>query len=83
MLFSDIAHRNLPAFAVGDCDPEEALAQEDAFSMVPKSAMPEVWEECFGLIKPVVDCYVVLGAATESSGTVFRVLHWVSHGYTS
>jgi hypothetical protein len=83
MLFPDIAHRNLPAFAVGDCDPEEAFAQEDAFSMVPKSAMPKVWEEGFGLVKPVVDRKVILGPASESSGAVFGVLHWVSHGYTS
>ncbi len=29
MLFSDVAHRHLFAFAVGDCDTEDAFAQED------------------------------------------------------
>jgi hypothetical protein len=50
--------------------------------MVPESPMPEVWEESFGLIKPVVDCTIVLGFAAESSSAVFRVFDWVGHGYT-
>jgi hypothetical protein len=83
VLFSDVTYRNPCAFAVGDRNTEDALAQEDAFSMVPKSAMPEVWEEGFGLIKPVVDWKVILGASAESPGTTFCVLHWVGHGYTS
>jgi hypothetical protein len=33
LLFPDIAHWYLAAFAVGDRDTEDALAQEDAFSI--------------------------------------------------
>jgi hypothetical protein len=80
MLFRDIAHWNLPAFAVGNHDTEDTFTQENAFGMVPKSAVAEVWEEGFGLVKPVVDRKVILGPACESSGTAFGVLHWVSHG---
>jgi hypothetical protein len=29
MLFPDVPHWNLLAFAVGDCDTEDALTQED------------------------------------------------------
>ena len=53
MLFPDVAHRHLFAFAVGDGHTEDALAQEDSLGMVAKSAMPEVWEEGFGLINYV------------------------------
>jgi hypothetical protein len=83
MLFSDVTHRNLLAFAVGDRGTEDALAQENAFGMVAKSAMPEISHKSFGLIKPVVDREVVLGLAAEFSGTAFCMLHWVRHGYTS
>jgi hypothetical protein len=79
MLFSDVAHRNLFAFAVGDCDTEDALPQEDSLGVVSKSAMPEIRNESFRLIKPVVDRQVVLSFAAESSGTAFSVLHWVGH----
>jgi len=51
--------------------------------MVPKSAMPEVWEEGFGLIKPVVDWQVVLKIAAEFLGAAFCVFPRGSHGYTS
>jgi hypothetical protein len=48
MLLADVAHRNWSAFTVGDGDTKgdtkDALAQEDSLGMVPKSAMPEVWE---------------------------------------
>jgi hypothetical protein len=73
----------LSTFAVEDGHPEEALAEENSLGMVPESPMPEVWEESFGLIKPVVDCTIVLGFAAESSSAVFRVFEWVGHGYTS
>jgi hypothetical protein len=53
MLFSDVAHRHLLAFAVGDGDTEDALAQENSLRMVPQSAMPEIREEGFGLINYV------------------------------
>jgi hypothetical protein len=68
------------AFAVGDCDPEEALAEENSFGVVPKSAMPEISHEGRRLIKPGVDWKVILGAAAESPGTAFCVPHWVGHG---
>jgi hypothetical protein len=48
MLFPDIAHWNLPAVAVGDCGPEDALAQEDSLGMVPKSVLVESLGEGFG-----------------------------------
>jgi hypothetical protein len=80
MLLPDIAHWNSLAFAVGDRDSEDALAQEDSLSMVPKRAMPEVCEEGFGLIKPVVDWQVVLGFAAESPSATFCVLQGVGHG---
>jgi hypothetical protein len=83
MLFSDVTHWHLLAFAVGDRDTEDALAQENAFGMVAKSAMPEIGHERLRLIKPVVDRKVILGAAAESSGAAFCMLHWVRHGYTS
>jgi hypothetical protein len=75
MLFSDVAHRNLLAFVVGDCDTEDVLAQENAFGMVVKSAMPEISHESLRLIKPVVDLEVILDPAYESSGTAFSVIH--------
>jgi hypothetical protein len=52
MLFPDVTHWNLSAFAVGDRDPEKAFAREDSFGVMPKRAMTEIREECFGLIKP-------------------------------
>src|ERR1700722_5846793 len=79
MLFSDIAHRNLSAFAVGDCDAENPLAQEDSLCVVPKSTMPEISHQSLRLIKPVVDRQIVLGPASESSCTAFCVLYWVGH----
>jgi hypothetical protein len=45
MLFPDIPHRNLPAVTVGDCDAENAFAQEDSLGVVPKSAVSEVCEK--------------------------------------
>jgi hypothetical protein len=83
MLFSDVAHRYGLAFVVHDYDPENVLAQEDSFSMVPKSTMPEIWEEGFGLIKPIVDWQVVLRFAAESPSTALCMLEWMGHGYTS
>jgi len=80
MLFPDVTHKNLLAFAVGDSDTEEALTQENSFSMGAKSTMPEISHESLRLIKPVVDLKVILGPAPESSGTAFSVLHWVGHG---
>jgi hypothetical protein len=73
MLFADVAHRNGSAFAVGDGDTKDVLAQENSFGMVPESAMPEVWEEGFRLIEPVMYRQVILRLAAELSGTVFRV----------
>jgi hypothetical protein len=83
MLFPNVTHRNLLAFAVGDRHTENALTQEDAFGMVPKSTMPEIREEGFGLIKPLMDQQVVLGLPAKFSGAAFGVLQWVGHGYTS
>jgi hypothetical protein len=80
MLFSDIPHRHLFAFAVGDCPTEDALAQENSFCMMPKSAMPEIREVRFGLVKPVMDPDVVLGFAANFSRAAFRVLQWMGHG---
>jgi hypothetical protein len=83
MLFPNVTHRNLLAFAVGDRDTENAFTQEDSLGMVPKSAMAEVRKEGFGLIKPVVNPQVVLGLPAKFSGATFCVLQWVGHGYTS
>lgn len=83
MLLPDIAHWYLPAVAVGDCDPEDALAQEDSFGMVPKSAMSKVWEDGFGLIEPVVDWQVILDFAAKLSSAALCVLQRVGHDYTS
>jgi len=47
--------------------------------MVPKSAMLEIREEGFGLVKPVMDPQVVFRLATTFSGAAFCVLQWVSH----
>jgi hypothetical protein len=66
MLFSDVTHWHFLAFAVGDRGTEDALAKENAFGMVAKSAMPEIGHERLRLIKPVVDRKVILGAAAES-----------------
>jgi len=79
MLFSDVTHRNLLAFAVGDGDTEDALTQEDSFGMVPKSPVPEIREDRFGFVKPAMDPQVVLGLAAKFSGAAFCVLQWVSH----
>jgi hypothetical protein len=79
MLFSDVTHWHLLAFVVGDGRTKDAFTQEDAFSMVPKSPMPEVWEKGFGLIEPAMYSQVVLGLAPKFSGAIFRVLHWVGH----
>jgi len=53
MVFPDVTHRNLFAFAIGDCDTKDALTQENSFRMVSKSAVPEIREEGFGLINYV------------------------------
>jgi hypothetical protein len=45
MLFPDVTHWNLLAFAVGDGDTEDSLAQEDSFGMVPKTAVLEIRKE--------------------------------------
>ena len=80
MPFPDVTHWNLLSFTVGDGDTEDAFAQEDSLGVVPKTAVSEIREEGFGLIKPVVDWQVVLGPAAEFPGAAFRVLHWVCHG---
>jgi len=80
MLFSDVTHRHLFAFAVGDGNAEDALTQEDPLAVVPKIAMPEIREVSFALIKPEVDREVVLSPAAKFSGTAFCVLEWVGHG---
>ena len=80
MLFPDVTHRNLLAFTVSDCDTEDALTQEDSFGMVPKTAVPEIRDEGFRLIKPVVDRQVVLGLAAKFSGAAFRMFKWMRHG---
>jgi hypothetical protein len=59
MLFSDVTHRNLFAFAVGDCYTEDSFAQEESLGMVPKTAVSEFRHEGFRLIKPIVDRQVV------------------------
>jgi hypothetical protein len=80
MLFPDVTHWNLLAFAVSNGDTEDSFAQKDSFRMVPKSAMPEIRKDGFGLVKPAMDPQVVLGLAAEFPGAAFCVLHWVSHG---
>jgi hypothetical protein len=80
MLFPDVTHWNLLSFTVGDGDTEDAFAQEDSLGVVPKTAVSEIREEGFGLIKPVVDWQVVLSSAAEFLGAVFCVPHWVGHG---
>ncbi len=80
MLFSDVAHWHLLAFAVGDGDTEDALTQENSFGVVPKTAVSEIRNESFRLIKPVVDRQIVLGLAAKFSGAAFCVLQWMSHG---
>jgi hypothetical protein len=42
--------------------------------------MPEIREEGFGLIKPVMDLQIVLGLAAKSSGAAFRMFKWMRHG---
>ena len=77
MLVSDVAHRNLFAFAVDDGDTKDALAQENSFGMVPKSAMSEIGKESLGLIKPVMNGQVVIDCAAEFAGAAPSVLQWV------
>jgi hypothetical protein len=80
-----------PIYRTGTClpsllviaTPEDALAQEDSFSRVPKSAMSKVGEEGFGLLKPVVDWQVIVDLAAKFSSAAFCVLPGVSHDYTS
>jgi len=74
MLFSDVTHWHFLAVAVGDRGTEDALAQENAFGVVAKSAMPKIREEGFGLVKPVVDQQVVLGPAAKFYCAAFCVL---------
>jgi len=83
MLFPDVAHGNLFAFAIGDGDAKDSFAQEDSSGMVPKGAMPKIREEGFGLVKPVVDEQVVLGPAAKFSCAAFCMPYWVRHDYTS
>jgi hypothetical protein len=59
---------------------KDVFTQKDAFGMVSKGAMPEVWEEGFSFVKPVVDRKVILGPASEFSSVAFGVLQWVGHG---
>jgi hypothetical protein len=48
--------------------------------MVPKTAVSEIRDEGFRLIKPVMYLQVVLGLSSKFSGAAFCVLQWMSHG---
>lgn len=70
MLFSDVTHRHLFAFAVGDGNAEDAFTQEDPLAVVPKTTMPEIREVGFGLINYVdKGLYRPPDMTTERSGS--------------
>lgn len=60
MLLSDPTYWDFPAVTVGDGGTEDGLAHEDAFGMMPQGTMPEVGEELFRLIEPLVDGQIVI-----------------------
>jgi hypothetical protein len=45
MLFPDVTYWNLLAFAVHDCDAEDAFGKENAFSVMTECAVAEVCEK--------------------------------------
>ena len=77
MLFSHIAHGNLDSSAVHDGHTEHLLGQKNALGMVAKGSVTEVCQECFRLIKPVVNREIVLRFSTELPRAVLCVFEWM------
>jgi hypothetical protein len=83
VLFSHIAHGNLRSSAVHDGHTKHLLGQKNALGMVAKGSVTEVCQECFRLIKPVVNGEVVLRLPTELPRAVLCVFEGMGHTYTS
>jgi hypothetical protein len=83
MCCSAIANRYRDSFAVRNRDAEDSFRQEHTFGMVPKCAMPEVGEECFRFVEPIMDRQIILRLAAKFLSATFGVFKRVSHGDTS
>jgi hypothetical protein len=83
MLFSYIPDWNFVSVAIHNGNSKQLLGQKNALSMMAKRAVAKVCEECFRLIKPVVDREIVFNLSAELSNAALRVLEWMRHRYTS
>src|SRR6266566_7141190 len=79
VLFSDIPDRNLVSLAVCDRHTKNPLTQENSLGVVAEGTVAKVGEECFRLIKPLVNGEIVLGLAPKLLGAALRVLEWMRH----
>jgi hypothetical protein len=80
VLFTDVPHGNLFAFAVPDRDAKDLFTQENTFRMMSKSSVSEIREEGFRCVEPVMDLNVVFRLSSEFAGAALCVLEWMCHG---
>jgi hypothetical protein len=83
VLLGNVANGYFDFVAVNYRDAEDPFRQKHALGMVSKRAMPEIGEECFRFIEPVMDWQVILWLAAKFPGAILRVFKRMSHGYTS
>jgi len=65
VLLANRSHGNVLAVAVLDRRSKNGGAQEDALAVMPQRAVAEIGEVRLALVKPVMDCEVVLRFAAE------------------
>jgi hypothetical protein len=82
MLFSYIPDWNFVSVAIHNGNSKQLLGQENALRVMAKCPVAKVCEECFRLIKPVVNREVVFRFSAELPDAAFGVLEWVGHGLT-
>jgi len=79
MLLSDVANRNRSAVKVEQGNTKDAFSQENPFGVVTERTMPEVGEERFGFVEPIMNGKIVFGLAAESPRAVLCVCEWMCH----
>src|SRR5260370_20639797 len=79
MLLSHVADGHLVSLAIHDGDAKQLLGQENSLGVMTKGAVAEVREECFRLIKPVVNWKIVLRCPAELSCAALCMLESVGH----
>src|SRR5687767_9602680 len=79
MLLADRAHRDGLAVAVRQRRPEDRLAKEDAFAVMPQRPVANVGNMCLALVEPVMDGEIVARHAAEQLRRADRVVIGMSH----